>query len=112
MCVRTCRCEWVYATLCVCLCVWPHRGYAEKDAGMCFWPTKLGEALISGYRAMRLDNLWRPELRGRIENQIRDVAMGHVAKEQVRAGVRARARACVRVCVTCPVSCLCMFACT
>lgn len=26
------------------------RGYAEKDAALTFWPTNLGESLISSYR--------------------------------------------------------------
>jgi DNA topoisomerase-3 len=26
------------------------RGYAEKDQALTFWPTRLGEALISAYR--------------------------------------------------------------
>jgi hypothetical protein len=29
------------------------RGYAEKDAAMAFWPTQLGEALITGYRCVQ-----------------------------------------------------------
>ncbi len=62
------------------------RGYAVKDEGLLFWPTRLGEALISGYRSCGLDGLWLPNLRGRIEAQIRDVAEGHVSKEQVRVG--------------------------
>lgn len=39
------------------------RGYASKDAGMLFWPTPLGEALVGAYSKMGLDNLWRPNLR-------------------------------------------------
>lgn len=35
------------------------------------------------HRAMGLDGLWLPGLRGRIEAQISDVARGAVAKEQV-----------------------------
>lgn len=32
---------------------------------------------------MGLDGLWKPDLRGKIEQQIRDVALGHVTKAQV-----------------------------
>lgn len=60
------------------------RGYAEKDGSLCFWPTRLGEALISGYRKMGLDNLWTPTLRGVIEQNIAAIARGQVTKEQVR----------------------------
>ncbi|GIL96392.1 hypothetical protein Vretimale_2261, partial [Volvox reticuliferus] len=60
------------------------RGYAEKDeAALTFWPTPLGEALISGYCRMGLDDLWKPDLRGKIEASIRDVAAGRISKEQV-----------------------------
>jgi hypothetical protein len=46
--------------------------------------TATGEALISGYCRMGLDDLWKPDLRGKIEASIRDVAAGRVSKEQVR----------------------------
>ena len=39
------------------------RGYATKDAHDLFWPTRLGEALIAGYKRMGLANLWKPDLR-------------------------------------------------
>ena len=45
-----------------------------------------GEALISGYCAMGLDDLWRPDLRAKIEASIRDVAAGRLRKEQVGGG--------------------------
>ncbi|GAX84927.1 hypothetical protein CEUSTIGMA_g12348.t1 [Chlamydomonas eustigma] len=60
------------------------RGYAVKDEGsMTFWPTHLGEALIGGYRQMGLDGLWLPQLRGKIERAIADVAAGRATKDQV-----------------------------
>ncbi len=43
-----------------------------------------GEALISGYCVMGLDDLWKPDLRAKIEASIKDVAEGRVSKEQVR----------------------------
>jgi DNA topoisomerase-3 len=62
------------------------RGYAEKDEGsMQFWPTPLGEALISAYRKMGLANLWLPSLRGVIERNIAAVAAGQRSKESVLA---------------------------
>ncbi len=68
------------------------RRYASKDdASMTFWPTPLGEALISGYRRMGLDNLWTPNLRGDIERSIADVAAGRVTKEAVLQHVSDRA---------------------
>jgi hypothetical protein len=55
------------------------RGYAVKDAAsLTFAPTPLGESLISGYRRMGLDNLWKPDLRGRIEQGISRIAAGQV----------------------------------
>eukprot|EP00775_Hariotina_reticulata_P013627 gene13627-13753_t len=59
------------------------RGYAEKDAQLAFWPTPLGECLISSYRRMGLDNLWKPDLRGRIEEGISRIAAGQVSKDQI-----------------------------
>ena len=55
------------------------RGYASKDeASQAFDPTPLGESLISSYRRMGLDNLWKPDLRGRIEQGISRIAAGQV----------------------------------
>ena len=54
--------------------------YAEKDANMTFSATPLGEALVSGYRAMGLANLWTPDLRGKIEAGISAVAAGQRTK--------------------------------
>jgi hypothetical protein len=54
--------------------------YAEKDANMTFTATPLGEALVSGYRAMGLASLWTPDLRGRIEAGISAVAAGQRTK--------------------------------
>ena len=60
------------------------RGYAVKDnATMAFAPTHLGEALISAYRKMGLENLWLPTLRGIIEGNIDSVARGRRTKEEV-----------------------------
>jgi len=60
------------------------RGYALKDqASMTFSPTPLGEALISAYRKMGLENLWLPTLRGIIERNIDSVARGRRTKEEV-----------------------------
>lgn len=59
------------------------RGYASKDAQLTFWPTALGESLISAYRRMGLDNLWKPDLRGRIEQGISRIAAGLVTKDMV-----------------------------
>ncbi|WIA41751.1 hypothetical protein OEZ86_009091 [Tetradesmus obliquus] len=61
------------------------RGYAEKDAALTFWPTNLGESLISSYRRMGLDNLWKPDLRGRIEQGISRIAAGLVTKDTILA---------------------------
>lgn len=58
---------------------------------MTFWPTPLGEALISAYRRMGLDSLWLPQLRGTIERAIADVAAGRATKDQVSLGVGERA---------------------
>lgn len=54
--------------------------YAEKDTNMTFSATPLGEALVSGYRAMGLANLWTPDLRGKIEAGISAVAAGQRTK--------------------------------
>jgi hypothetical protein len=55
------------------------RGYAVKDdVSQTFAPTPLGESLISSYRRMGLDNLWKPDLRGRIEQGISRIAAGQV----------------------------------
>ncbi|KAI3430642.1 hypothetical protein D9Q98_005235 [Chlorella vulgaris] len=62
------------------------RGYAGKDeASMQFFPTPLGESLISAYRKMGLANLWLPTLRGVIERNITAVAAGQRTKESVLA---------------------------
>lgn len=50
---------------------------------MQFVPTAIGEGLILAYNEMRLDNLWKPQLRGQIEAGIKDVAEGRKTKEQV-----------------------------
>lgn len=39
------------------------RQYATKDGSLLFWPTPLGEGLVSGYKRMGLQNLWLPDLR-------------------------------------------------
>ena len=49
---------------------------------MTFSATPLGEALVSGYRAMGLANLWTPDLRGKIEAGISAVAAGQRTKVQ------------------------------
>lgn len=54
--------------------------YAEKDGNMTFSATPLGEALVAGYRAMGLANLWTPDLRGKIEANIAAVAAGQRTK--------------------------------
>lgn len=54
--------------------------YAVKDANMTFSATPLGEALVAGYRAMGLANLWTPDLRGKIEANIAAVAAGQRSK--------------------------------
>jgi hypothetical protein len=54
--------------------------YADKDTNMTFSATPLGEALVSGYRAMGLANLWTPDLRGKIEAGISAVAAGQRTK--------------------------------
>jgi len=58
--------------------------YAEKDAAMTFAPSQLGEALVGGYRAMGLANLWLPDLRAKIEANIAAVARG--ARTKVGVG--------------------------
>ncbi len=50
----------------------------KDDASQAFSPTPLGESLISSYRRMGLDNLWKPDLRGRIEQGISRIAAGQV----------------------------------
>lgn len=41
------------------------RAYATRDEHtMQFWPTPLGEALISAFCRMGLEDLWRPQQRG------------------------------------------------
>lgn len=52
---------------------------------MQFFPTPLGESLISAYRKMGLANLWLPTLRGVIERNITAVAAGQRTKESVLA---------------------------
>lgn len=47
---------------------------------MRFWPSDLGEALVSAYQKMNLEGLWRPDLRGRIEQGIQQVADGYQSK--------------------------------
>jgi DNA topoisomerase III len=63
------------------------RGYVAKEAlpsGISyFYPTPLGEALISAYRKMGLSNLWQPKLRGVIEGNITAIARGIRSKEEV-----------------------------
>lgn len=62
------------------------RGYAIKDEqgrSQTFEPTPLGEALISAYSRMGLTNLWQPQLRGQIEQNISLVAQGARTKEAV-----------------------------
>ncbi|KAK9812774.1 hypothetical protein WJX72_003468 [[Myrmecia] bisecta] len=59
------------------------RNYATKDANMTFWPSPLGEALVGGYRKMGLENLWLPDLRGKIEANITGVAQGQRSKQSV-----------------------------
>ncbi len=51
---------------------------------MAFSPTRLGEALVGGYRDMQLNNLWQPSLRARIEQNITLVAQGRRAKARLR----------------------------
>ena len=51
---------------------------------MTFSATPLGEALVSGCRAMGLANLWTPDLRGKIEAGISAVAAGQRTKVQKR----------------------------
>lgn len=46
------------------------RQYATKDGNLLFWPTPLGEGLVSGYKKMGLQNLWLPDLRSDIEKSI------------------------------------------
>lgn len=57
--------------------------YADKDENMRFRPTSLGEALVSAYQKMNLEGLWRPNLRGRIEQGISSVAIGQQPKHTV-----------------------------
>jgi hypothetical protein len=47
---------------------------------MTFEPTTLGEALVSAYCSMGLQNLWLPNLRGNIERNITAVAQGRRPK--------------------------------
>lgn len=39
------------------------RRYASKSEDLTFWPTPLGEGLVSGYQKMGLQGLWLPNLR-------------------------------------------------
>lgn len=64
------------------------RGYAEKEVNQSsgiayFFPTPLGEALISAYKKMGLENLWQPRLRGLIEANITSIARGQASKAQI-----------------------------
>ncbi|KAK9833803.1 hypothetical protein WJX74_006318 [Apatococcus lobatus] len=59
------------------------RGYVHKDANLTFWPSDLGQALVGAYRRMDLENLWLPDLRGKIEQNITAVARGMRTKEAV-----------------------------
>jgi DNA topoisomerase-3 len=62
------------------------RGYAVKNnTNQTFAPTPLGEALISAYKKMGLENLWMPSLRGIIEKNITAVARGQRSKQEVLA---------------------------
>jgi DNA topoisomerase-3 len=61
-----------------------HRGYATKDeSSQTFAPTPLGQALISAYNKMELNNLWVPTLRGVIECNINAVAHGQRSASDV-----------------------------
>jgi hypothetical protein len=76
------------------------RGYAVKDAAsQAFAPTPLGESLISAYRRMGLDNLWKPDLRGRIEQGISRIAAGQVGAEQGWCWALLRTTPCSEVCL-------------
>lgn len=75
------------------------RCYAVKEGQpSLFKPTKLGEALVTGYAHMDMKNMWRPVLRSVMERNIAAVARGQMEKaaflqgalsacEQVRARV-------------------------
>ena len=58
--------------------------YALKNAQLQFSATALGEGLIMSYCNMGLEGLWKPELRGKIEQAIRDIASGTKSKEEAR----------------------------
>eukprot|EP00210_Caulerpa_lentillifera_P003680 g3513.t1 len=59
------------------------RGYAIKNAQLQFSATALGEGLILSYCNMGLDGLWKPNLRGKIEQAIKDISTGQKNKQQV-----------------------------
>lgn len=62
---------------------------------MCTGCMRAGEALISAYCKMGLDDLWKPDLRSKIEASIRDVAAGRTSRDTVGwAGLPQRATPC------------------
>lgn len=82
------------------------RGYAVKDeVSQTFAPTALGESLISSYRRMGLDNLWKPDLRGRIEQGISRIAAGQVCEWVWHDGPSRP------VCMALPPVCVCAVSC-
>lgn len=48
-----------------------------------FHATPLGLALIFAYYKMGIENLWKPELRGKIENDIKEISSGFKSKHEV-----------------------------
>lgn len=64
--------------------------YALKNAQLQFSATALGEGLIFGYCKMELDGLWKPNLRGKIEQAIKDIAAGTKSKEEVSIKIKGK----------------------
>uniref|UniRef100_A0A2P2LI17 DNA topoisomerase n=2 Tax=Rhizophora mucronata TaxID=61149 RepID=A0A2P2LI17_RHIMU len=69
------------------------RFYATKDANTRFSPTNLGEALVMGYDDMGYE-LWKPYLRSIMENDMKEVSIGHKSKAEVMTTCLQQMKAC------------------
>ncbi|KAF5745103.1 DNA topoisomerase 3-alpha isoform X1 [Tripterygium wilfordii] len=69
------------------------RCYATKDLHTCFSPTNLGEALVMGYDDIGYE-LWKPNLRSKMESDLREVSYGYKGKEVVLATCLEETKAC------------------
>ncbi|XP_031256490.1 DNA topoisomerase 3-alpha-like [Pistacia vera] len=69
------------------------RFYATKDANTRFSPTNLGEALVMGYDDMGYE-LWKPNLRSMMENDMKEVSVGNKSRAEVLASCLQQMKAC------------------